>query len=105
MPPPYSHHHNWTRGQTVVFPKQGSRQEGRGEESSQTAKRTRRLTQQEQQLRWWLVPGGMWGGVGKGVMGLAMGDNKKADIQQLKNFMNKGHDLERRILQKNTPAE
>lgn len=51
---------------------------------------------------------GSWGYVGwggKGVMGLAMGDNKKADIQQLKNFMNKGHDLERRILQKNTPAE
>lgn len=44
-----------------------------------------------------------WGG--NGVTGLATEDNKKADNQQLKKFLNKDHDLERRVLQKNMPGE
>lgn len=39
-------------------------------------------------------------GAREGVMRLAVVDNGKPDNQQLKNLKNKGHDLERRVLQK-----
>ena len=54
------------------------------------------------------VVAGSWECVGlggKGVTGLATGDNKKADNQQLKKFLNIDHDLERRVLQKPRPGE
>lgn len=53
------------------------------------------------------VPGSVWGGVGKESRACCpptMGDNKKVDNQQLKNFMSKSHDLERTGLQENKPG-
>lgn len=62
------------------------------------------MTQKKQRLGQWL---GSWecvGRGGKGITGLAVGENKKVDNQQLKIFMSKSHDLERTVLQKNTPG-
>lgn len=53
---------------------------------------------------------GGWGGsrgarAGEGVTGPAMADNEKLDNQRLKNFKNKGRDLEDNFsVEKNTPG-
>ena len=81
--------------------------DGKGEEriAPQTQLREQEaVTQKKQRLGQWL---GSWecvGRGGKGITGLAVGENKKVDNQQLKIFMSKSHDLERTVLQKNTPG-